>query len=145
MLKEQFVRQILLLPLEVHWGLYTGEEPTAQNGLWTMPQVSHSIFIKLVRGQKRKRILKKTFWFLLVTNQRPFTQKSNIFQSRFCESFHVSLCLWRTSYPVYMSWKQASHTARCQTTYISVICLVFHHTHTSIASPQPIISTVNRQ
>jgi hypothetical protein len=34
------------------------------------------IFIKLVRGQKRESILKNPLWFLLATNQRPFTQKS---------------------------------------------------------------------
>jgi hypothetical protein len=69
-----------------------------------------SIFIKLVKGQKRKSILKNPIWFLLITNQRPFTQKSNTFQCRSGESFYIFPCLWRTSSPVYMSWTQTSHT-----------------------------------
>jgi hypothetical protein len=135
MLTEQFARQTLLLALEGHWGICT-EEPTAQTELEPCQKRYTSIFIKFVRGQKRKSILKNTLCFLLVTNQRPFTQKSNIFQCRFGESFYIFPCLWRTSSPVYMSWTQTSHTDATSWPNLNKV----HFCHLSCLPPYSYIS-----
>lgn len=146
--KEHFARQTLLFPLEGHWGL-CAEEPTAQNELWTMPEVSHFHIYKIDKYWKKSTLVLVSYkpetihtevqhipmpiWWIILYSPLPLKNK---------------FCCWHVL--------KTDFTYRCQTmskfnqsTFLSSVLsptiLIYLYCCSVSFVLQPITSTVARQ